>query len=281
MIKELLDQLVVYDVLNYTKIRLGNNYDGGYVIMNKAFKYSKIYSFGIGNDISFEANFVVNQPCEIYLCDPTIYKLPFNISWFHFKKVGLKGIEISSSLKNKFLKLLYDKVLFDKTLKNRFFNFLNNRLKVKISSQICFDTLENHLLKDGNIDDQNMFLKMDIEGDEYSAILKTPIEILKKFNQIIIEVHYIGDNEFLNIEKQLLFFKKMNKNHRIIHVHHNNCSEIKLIDGFKVPNVLEVTFLKKDKKFVFVKSKASFPTVLDFPNNIDQKDIPLDFYPFE
>lgn len=281
MIKKILDQLIVYDVLNCSKTRIGNKYDGGYVIIDDAFEYTKLYSFGIGNDISFEANFVVEHYIEVYLCDPTIYQLPFNLSNFNFKQMGLRGTENIVSLKDRLLKGIYDKILFDRSLKNSLFNYMNNRLRVKVASKICYNSLEDHLLNDGNSNEKHMFLKIDIEGDEYNAILESSSKILKKFDQIVIEVHYIGDDSFLSLERQLLFFKKLNQHHKIVHVHHNNWSDIKLIEGYKVPQVLEITYLKNDEKYDFVKSTNLFPTVLDFPNNIIQHDIPLDFYPFK
>jgi len=56
------------------KIRLGKNYDGGYVVSKKAVLNSKnLISFGVYDDWSFENDFIKkNNKINIFLFDGTI-----------------------------------------------------------------------------------------------------------------------------------------------------------------------------------------------------------------
>ena len=67
----------VYDC-GLTKIRVGNQHDGGYIVLKEICeKTEKVYSFGIGNDIGFEMDFVKKFPnAKIECFDPTIESLP-------------------------------------------------------------------------------------------------------------------------------------------------------------------------------------------------------------
>jgi len=67
----------------YEKIRMGRNYDGGYVIYD-GLNYDLIIGCGISNDISFEDMFVDKYKCDSIVFDGTIKKLPkskFNHKW--------------------------------------------------------------------------------------------------------------------------------------------------------------------------------------------------------
>ena len=55
-------------------IRVGRNYDGGYIIAKKALNNSKyLYSFGLYDDWSFEENFLKkNKKAKIFIFDGSI-----------------------------------------------------------------------------------------------------------------------------------------------------------------------------------------------------------------
>ena len=70
---------------NYHKIRLGRDYDGGYVIYD-GLDYDLIIGCGISNDISFEDYFVEKYKCKSIVYDGTIKKLPkskYDHKWFN------------------------------------------------------------------------------------------------------------------------------------------------------------------------------------------------------
>jgi len=75
------------------KIRLGRDYDGGYVTTEKSINDSvALFSYGISDDISFEEDYIKLSDNNSYSFDHTIYEIktiyPNN---FHFNREGLSG----------------------------------------------------------------------------------------------------------------------------------------------------------------------------------------------
>lgn len=81
--------LLTHDLLvENTLLRRGSSHDGGYVIVDLQAKYSHLLSFGVGDNVDFEAamsEYV--QSIEMY--DPTVVQPPKNISNSTFKRIGL------------------------------------------------------------------------------------------------------------------------------------------------------------------------------------------------
>lgn len=95
-----MDYLRVFET-EYEKKRYGKNGDGGYVIAD-GLEYDIFISCGIGNDISFEKDFLdkYNIPC--YAFDGTIEKLPEEDKRIQFIKKNIAGTESenTTNLKN-------------------------------------------------------------------------------------------------------------------------------------------------------------------------------------
>lgn len=71
-------------------------------------------------------------------------------------------------------------------------------------------------------------------------------------------------------------FKKLLKNFEIVHIHPNNIMKGKraIVEGYEIPSVLEITFLRKDR----IKDRhpiRKFPHHLDRPNSLDFEDYVL------
>jgi len=83
----------------FEKIRLGKDYDGGYVIAEiPNIKYTTLLAGGIENDISFEEDFIKKYAIDnAYAFDGTINKLPKEISNITFIK---KNIGFSNDNQN-------------------------------------------------------------------------------------------------------------------------------------------------------------------------------------
>jgi FkbM family methyltransferase len=111
---------------------------------------------------------------------------------------------------------------------------------------------------------EDVFLKMDIEGSEIDWILKTEGLGFNKIKQIVIEFHNV-----LVDERVLNCIEKINQTHFLIHKHENNNS----FSEMRIPNVIELTFLRKNEVKVIELSKETFPTHLDYPNNNSFPDI--------
>lgn len=125
----------------------------------------------------------------------------------------------------------------------------------------------------------NIFLSLDIEGNEYPWLLSLSDNQLKKFKQICVEFHGVCDNSWYdNYKNKIKCFEKLNKFHYITHAHNNNNGDI--ING--IPNVLELTYLNKSLfKEKPKNNKIPLPICgLDFSNTPYRPDFPLCYFPF-
>ena len=141
-------------VLGYTKIRIGKNSDGGYILLNDLKNIKIGYSFGISGEISFDKGLADNN-IDIFMYDHTINSLPFQNPKFHWKKIGLTGIK-------------------------------NNKNDMKTLSELIEDN--------GHSKEKNMILKMDIESYEWDVFKYLPINNLKQFKYIVGEFHFSRSN---------------------------------------------------------------------------------------
>jgi hypothetical protein len=125
----------------------------------------------------------------------------------------------------------------------------------------------------------NIFLKIDIEGGEYPWLLNISEDQLSKFKQIVIEFHGITNDGWgcTNTDK-IKCLEKLQNTHYIIHAHGNNYSHI----FNNIPDVIELTYINKNyftSPPPLNTQSLPIPNV-DFPNNRQRNDIPLNFYPF-
>ena len=122
-------------------------------------------------------------------------------------------------------------------------------------------------------------LKIDIEGAEWTALAHTDPALLARFSQIVLEVHdlhRLGEEAFnataIRALTALADFAP-------VHVHANNFAPIADVAGLAVPEVLEVTFLRRDLA-QFRPSTTTYPTPHDTPNFAGAEDHLLWFFPF-
>jgi FkbM family methyltransferase len=158
----------------------GSSYGGFYLIPELLKQSSVVYSFGIGEDISFDLKVIRNHRCKIYAFDPTPrterwisnQKLP---AGFIFQDIGLSE---TSGMVN-FNIPANPKRISGSLLK------LGAEEQYK-SIQVMMKSLEQLAKENGHkhID----LLKMDIEGAEYEvieSILASDIKI----DQLLVEFH--------------------------------------------------------------------------------------------
>ena len=125
---------------------------------------------------------------------------------------------------------------------------------------------------------EKSILKLDIEKSEYEVINSIDEDILKKFKILIIEFHgleMIGEESFY--QKLFSVKSKILKNFLTVHIHPNNCCGIHKVRKFKVPSVLEVTYLNKTIGNK-VNEPCYLPHKLDAKNKLKYKDIFLPDY---
>ena len=127
----------------------------------------------------------------------------------------------------------------------------------------------------------SIFLKMDIEGFEWNWILNLPEKLLNNIKQITIECHGILNNEmgqtWSNKSESL---KKLASTHNLVHVHGNNYDSRIIVGDIIIPQVLELTYIRKDVP-ISGKNKKPFPIDnLDYPNNPFCSDYILGTLPY-
>jgi FkbM family methyltransferase len=158
----------------------GNTYGGFYVCPDYLSQDSLVYSFGIGEDISFDDAIIDRHRCHVYGFDPT----PKSLKW-------IQGQEINPCFH------FYDYGISNKSGLTDFYLPRNPEFvsgSIKIQSNISVDTKIVVKMKSLNDIVQELghskidILKMDIEGAEYDVIediLNSKIPI----NQILVEFH--------------------------------------------------------------------------------------------
>lgn len=153
----------VKGVKKHRLIRIGGKNDGAYIMLDDFIDCNIAYSFGIGDNISWDED-MVGRGIEIYCYDHTIECIPKTNDKLHFRKIGISGKD--------------------------YFN--DNLLSLAtILRSNCHDMKKNFVLK------------MDVEGAEWEFINSIDLDILSRFSQITFELHGLTDmnrsEEIINV----------------------------------------------------------------------------------
>ncbi len=249
-------------IRNSNLVRVGSTYDGGYVLhKTHLVNTNLLISLGIGDNWEFEKQFSKHSNCKIIAYDHSIHNnywlKKFRTSLLNF--LSLKYFKLDKLYK--IIQFIDFYIFFKINKKNKFF------LKKVGNKKGCITFKE--IMNKNSIN--KIFLKCDIEGEEYS-FLKEIINYHDKINGFIFEFHHVEKN----LNKILKFIKKISKFYILVHIHANNFSSI---SKKNIPNTLELTF--SHKKFIKSKKKINkkkYPiTGLDSPNFKRAKDINLYF----
>lgn len=235
--QKLKELLKVYSLPNNSLVRIGGSCVDGHYLLVDAFKKNQIaYSFGINNDVSWD-NDMADRGYKIFMYDHTIDSLPAWREEFNWSKEGLSGTTNSVEL---------------------------------------LDTLENYIKRNGHSSKTGMILKIDIEGAEWDFLDTVPAKVLRQFDQIVIEFHDIVKGcEDTEKERRLKSLQKLNDSHRLVHVHGNNTNYVMQMKNVTIPNVLEATYVNKEKFKTVETDKVWFPTPIDLPNDPNREDVLL------
>ena len=118
-------------------------------------------------------------------------------------------------------------------------------------------------------------LKIDIEGAEWAVLHEVDADLLDRFSQIVIEFHGLHEH-ILNLEvlQVMEVLRKLRTNHDIVNFHPNNFGNFEIIGNHPVPDIFEVTYLRRN--LLMTKSKE-FKTTVNSPNTSFRTDIVLNF----
>jgi hypothetical protein len=216
-------------------VRVGSRYDGGYLILDSFSEVGVCISLGIGANMDFESE-LLSKKIPILAVDGTIQKLPCT----PHKSIRWLGKNVGGKDSDSQISL---NSVFEKSFE--YFDWGGD----------CI-------------------LKIDIEGSEYEVLKTLDAAHQIRASQIVLELHnlifklYHSPAEVLELMDQLL------KTHDLVHIHGNNYEYSITVQGLTLPNVLELTFVRKE----FSKSlekEIILPNPLDAPNNRFLREIDL------
>jgi hypothetical protein len=219
------------------KIRLGRDFDGGYIIVD-SLEYNVLICLNIYSNNSFETDFLNKNP---------------NIKCYIYDEPNTKNIKNTKNTKN--TNIIYKSLFFKKSIS----------LKVSETEYDLYNVIKNN---------SNIFLKIDLKGEEFNLINNFPLDLLSKISQMVIVFNYPFKINKFNV------FKKINNTHYLIHFHPNNCYSTKNINGIIVPEVFECTYINKNLIPKPELNNKSIPSELDRKNCKKKEDICLSRYPY-
>jgi hypothetical protein len=190
-------------------VRMGSTNDGGYVMAEQSLSGSFLISGGIETNNDFEIALAAQGASGVEI-DFSISAPPIQHPRLSF--LPLKIVGASESGPGAI------------------------RIESLISDHIQGAFRENSM----NI------LKLDIEGSEWDA-LNTNVDF-SLFSQILLELHYFNrlvEEDFLATAVKVL--REINKTHVAVFLSGNNCCGYSILGGHALPNVMEVTFVSREK----------------------------------
>jgi hypothetical protein len=119
-------------------------------------------------------------------------------------------------------------------------------------------------------------LKFDTEGAEWDALAATESSDLARFEVIAGEFHGFHNLNHRSVYERIrTVLEKIRCTHWPVHLHANNATGIRLVQGVPVPPLMEVTFMRRDAAEFAGFCHEPIPGPLDRPNMADRPDICL------
>lgn len=123
------------------------------------------------------------------------------------------------------------------------------------------DTLPHFMKENGHTGNKSMILKMDIERGEWEFLRNIDLNVLKQFDQIVMEFHGIVEDR--RRDEMLLGFMRILQTHAIVHIHPNNYGKFIWIGNKPFGETLEITFVNREKYDVVYDENITLPISLD------------------
>jgi hypothetical protein len=243
-------------------IRVGRTNDGGYVIPQSSVEMADfLISFGVSDDWSFEEHFKkINPQIRIHAYDHTISRTVFGLSLLR----GILKLPLGkTSLEN----LSHRWELFASY--NRFFLGKARHFPERISNRTDRGKAVTTAIAFQRNSSNRIFLKVDIEGDEYQ-IIKDLTLLADRVVGMVVEFHQTTRHRALFVES----IRSLQTVYDIAHFHANNFAPV-ASDG--LPEALELTFVRKSD-FDCSKKRLQLPLPqLDSPNSPCKPDYQITF----
>jgi hypothetical protein len=135
----------------------------------------------------------------------------------------------------------------------------------------------NEHIKQFDLEDKLLAIKMDIEHDEWEVLNRTH---LNNIPYMVVELHgFLSRPQRHELMRKVL--KKINKYFVCAHVHANNYGSILYSEKKYFPDVLEVLYVSikhVNMQVEIKKVNTFFPTSIDKPNDPNYPDIPCHWW---
>ncbi len=252
--------------------RLGTKSDGGYVIPeDQISQCAVLVSLGLSDNFDFDKEFLTKNPSA------RVIGVDHTIGWWWFSrrilvylwKVFMYAVIFNNRKREKYVERLQTYVSYFSFFKEpnihlrRRVSSVSNELDISLGEILNFAKEGEHTrLHSSSFGEQDVFLKMDIEGAEY-GIAQDIARYHHRIRCIAGEFHDLDTRtrEFNECFGQLL------QHFYVVHVHGNNGAPYDAENDF--PTCVEITLINKEvvgKEISF--SNSELPRVeLDFPNN--------------
>ena len=178
---------------------------------------------------------VARRGVPVVMFDPTIRRPPDHVTGSRFYRVGISGTPVGTN----------------------------------------FRPLADLVTVAGFSRQEDLLLKIDVEGAEWASLSGLSISDLQQFRQIAIELHGLSALGSTSTNGSL--FEALNilaSGHLPIHVHANNYSRLVRFNRYWFPDAIEVTYLRKDIAGSEL-SPAKLPSELDAPCDPRVADVSL------
>ena len=217
-------------------IRVGSSGDGGYLIPDILNEIEAVISPGLGDEYSLE-NFFASRSIPVLSIDASV-SAPV-------------GLHQDVTFLQKYLAPSY----------------------VKSSVHVSLESVVNDCL---SIQSNQIFLQCDIEGAEWEVFADLNSDILQRFSLIVLELHNLDRVLERNYALDYIIptLQALLAQFHVLHLHPNNAGDDFYFLGRRVPELLEITLLRKDMvQNVYGQINEANP--LDKPN---VKGIPIRGY---
>jgi hypothetical protein len=217
-------------------IRIGGSSDGGYLVPDDLEGLSACFSPGVADSASFELG-MAELGIRSHMADYSIEQSPVSGDLFTFEKLFLATHDEEGAF-------------------------------IRLDDWINANSLPT----------EDLILQMDIEGDEWPILADASSEVLSRFRIIVLELHgldtLLTDKVGLKIFETVM--RKLTSHFSVVHLHENNYGRELNYSGVIIPQVIEMTLIRRDRTKVGQRVYASrIPHPLDAPNNPGGRDLGL------
>ena len=197
--------------------RLGSKY-GGWWIYPKPIqsKRATVFSFGLGEDISFDLTIIQKYKAKVYGFDPT----PKSLQYVKSINTGRNFFLYEYAISNKDGELIFNLPMNDEHVSGSFID-IKSKKRIIVKAKRLQTILKDLDVEPNEID----ILKMDIEGAEYDVI-KDIIKSNILPNQILIEYHHFFNSISTNQTKDSIKLL-LKSGYKLFYIENYNYSFIK------------------------------------------------------